>query len=432
MLTLRVLKMSQPYEMSCSLIERGFSVNSFDKYERTPLSLAAAKNNTKLLKLLLEKGADVNLGLPLHYAIHNEALDCISELVKHKCDINIKNKHEFENPALLEAVYQEKSEVVEALLNYNAEPNCTNKWKETPLEVACRNSDLQSVKNLIKHGADINSRNSCKDTPLITASSFDNLEIIKILLENGAEINAKDHFESTPLHNSVRSNYTNCALELIKVGAEINCDDEGETALTLAVDNENLALIQALLGISDIYYEIPGGWSVLHLSAFTGNLECLKELLRNHRNVNIASAENVLPIYLAAVKGHVDVVKLLLEAGSFVDCCILDFGIIRDESASRYLDKQYKIVAGNTPLLGACSGGFLDVVKVLIDRGASLKCVNSLGNNLLHEGVLSGSKELVEFLAGLNEDFMVKNKKFKTPLDLAKGEIRDVVIRCCK
>jgi ankyrin repeat protein len=56
------------YEMSCELINKGVSVNSLDKYRRTPLSVAAARNNVRMLRLLIDNGADVNLGLALHYA----------------------------------------------------------------------------------------------------------------------------------------------------------------------------------------------------------------------------------------------------------------------------------------------------------------------------------------------------------------------------
>jgi ankyrin repeat protein len=56
------------YEMSCELINKGVSVNSLDKYRRTPLSVAAARNNVRMLRLLIDNGADVNLGLALNYA----------------------------------------------------------------------------------------------------------------------------------------------------------------------------------------------------------------------------------------------------------------------------------------------------------------------------------------------------------------------------
>ncbi|KYB26769.1 serine/threonine-protein phosphatase 6 regulatory ankyrin repeat subunit B isoform X1 [Tribolium castaneum] len=405
-------------------------VNVCDKFGRTPLSLAAAKNNSDIVKKLHKAGGDVDLGLPLHFAVRSEALDCVSLLLDLKCDVNKTSNHEFENTPLLDAIYESKINSAMALIRHKIDVNCTNKWGETPLELACRYTNLDLAKELLNCGACVNSTNFCKETPLNVAALFKNIDILSLLIGSNSDVNFRDHFDCTPLHSAVGENFEAGVLKLVKAGAAVNvCNDDFETPLILAVDNANLNVTKILIDHnSDVNFQTPEGWSALHTSVYCGNLNCVKELLKSGAEVNVASSENVLPIYLAAIKGWDSVVEELLDRGSLLDPYIFEYGVFRDDTGSFSKFETYHIVAGNTPLLGGCAKGHLGVVKLLESRGASLNCVNSWGNNVLHEAVLSQSVEVVEFLLGLNADFNVGNKSGKTPLDLAKEINTETII----
>ena len=63
---------------------------------RRPLNWAALKNNTKMIELLLELGADINRQnvsgfTPLHHAVEAEAVEAIELLVSKGADTTIKN-----------------------------------------------------------------------------------------------------------------------------------------------------------------------------------------------------------------------------------------------------------------------------------------------------------------------------------------------------
>ena len=84
-----------------------------------------------------------------------------------------------------------------------------------------------------------------------------------------------------------------------------------------------------------------------------------------------------LPIHVAASAGHLDVVKVLIQAGSSLDD----------------VDKF-----GRSPLMWATTGRYVDVVKGLLQAGAS---VTSQGNwHALHEACKAGFTELVQILIG--------------------------------
>ena len=61
-----------------------------------------------------------------------------------------------------------------------------------------------------------------------------------------------------------------------------------------------------------------GEKSLLH-EAYNGNLEMVKNLAQNGINVNAKDAKHFTPLHLAALKGHLNIVILLLEHGAEVN-----------------------------------------------------------------------------------------------------------------
>ena len=59
---------------------------------------------------------------------------------------------------------------------------------------ACKNQDIEEIKNLISQGADVNEKDKNNKTLLIFASYNGNKEIIDFLISNGANVNDKDSY----------------------------------------------------------------------------------------------------------------------------------------------------------------------------------------------------------------------------------------------
>jgi hypothetical protein len=53
-------------------------------------------------------------------------------------------------------------------------------------------------------------------------------------------------------------------------------------------------------------------WTDLHDAAYKGDVERVKKLLKKGKNPNARDEYGDTPLHWAALKGHVDVVKLLL------------------------------------------------------------------------------------------------------------------------
>ena len=66
---------------------------------------------------------------------------------------------------------------------------------------------------------------------------------------------------------------------------------------------------------------------LLH-EAHNGNLEVVKDLVQNGINVNAKDAKHFTALHLASLKGHLDVVVLLLEYGAEVNVTNKRFVIV--------------------------------------------------------------------------------------------------------
>jgi ankyrin repeat protein len=91
--------------------------------------------------------------------------------------------------------------------------NKRNASGETHLHVAAIKGDLDLVQDLIQHNAEVNTKDHAGWTPLHEACNHGFLEIARILLDNGANINAPGMDNDTPLHDAS----VNCHLEVVSL-----------------------------------------------------------------------------------------------------------------------------------------------------------------------------------------------------------------------
>jgi ankyrin repeat protein len=92
--------------------------------------------------------------------------------------------------------------------------------------------------------SDVNHKNKNGQTPLHYAASKNHPAIVKLLLENNADINAQDNLRATPLHRASSQGHIDVVRILCgnpKIRIDIQ-DNEGNTALHLAVEDQNDSL----------------------------------------------------------------------------------------------------------------------------------------------------------------------------------------------
>ena len=126
--------------------------------------------------------------------------------------------------------------------------NKGDKFKRTPLLMACRNGHADIATLLIKHNADMELADTSDNTPLHHAAAYGWLECVQLLLKYGANPCPENAWKTTPLTIALQKNHIAIVKELLKTSdMNVNSkDDEGRTILALLMSNVNYQSIELI------------------------------------------------------------------------------------------------------------------------------------------------------------------------------------------
>ena len=160
-------------------------------------------------------------------------------------DIQDKNK----NVPLFYAIKFNNTEVLKILLQRGANPNYRNEAHITTLHMAVIRGHQDMVKLLIQHRVAVNSRSEDGSTALHYSCNFRRYEISKILLENGADPSLIEFpYEFSPIFYAVEQNDIPLTELLITYKANPNHQDYiGNTVLIYAIKNKYHEMLDLLL-----------------------------------------------------------------------------------------------------------------------------------------------------------------------------------------
>lgn len=253
-----------------SILEQGWDVNAKDEEDDVPLHFAVQKRNISLefVKLLLDAQADPNAlnskkETPLLKALNQAAIgetppeSClrIKELIVLLCSRGaiLDGVDIYGEAALHVAINCRQNDLAMLLIDLGANPHLGDHNRCTPLHLACREGGLLNVaKALVSKGADVNAIDRDESTPLMVAIRNRNIEtvlwllelgadpttcdvaqtsplhlacekgmldVVKILLSRGIATDAVDIYGATPLHTATNFGHTHIALQLLALGA---------------------------------------------------------------------------------------------------------------------------------------------------------------------------------------------------------------------
>ena len=152
----------QPGEMKSNAIEERKDMADFElkKIGETALHVAVKQNQTKIVSLLLNSGA------------------------------NTEARTTTGKTALYFATSLKHHDILKLLLEAKSKPDTQwNKTGETSLHIAVRNCDATAVGYLIFYDANLELLDNEGNTPLVLASAMSTLEIVKLLVNHGAKLN---------------------------------------------------------------------------------------------------------------------------------------------------------------------------------------------------------------------------------------------------
>ena len=441
--------------------------------------VTALKNqNLTTARALIRQRADVNAAdvdgsTALQWAVHWNDVETVKALLAAGAKPNVANRYGV--TPLHEAATIGSAPIVSALLRAGAKADAAYGEGETALMLAARSGNLESVKLLLEANADVNVAETFRgQTALMLAANENHAAVVKTLLAAGAQPNTRS------------TEYTFQKLTGGAGGIIHDRPQGGITALMLAARQGAIAAgIELVAGGADLTLEEPQyGFTAMQTAIFNGHYAFAKMLIEKGAPVNDGSLYIVVEMRNLAKYtnrpnppesengvSHLDVAKLLVEKGADVNARYAKTipprqaqGNINVSPGSTALYRAVRAIDlasvkllidaganpslaltdGSTPLmaaagLGAPRGGDeevteagdrndpVDVMKLLVEKGADVNAVNDLGMTPMHYAVQRGVDRVIEYLASKGARFDVKNKQGRSPVDLARGRTATLV-----
>ncbi|MGE3509353.1 MAG: ankyrin repeat domain-containing protein [Vicinamibacterales bacterium] len=434
-----------------ALIRAKADVNQPAPDGATALHWAAHFGDVSMAEALIKAGADVNVvedgGVsPLALAATNGDAAMVERLLKAGANPNAGG-----GSAIMAAARTGSPDVLRLLLDAGGDPNAKEPLRgQTALMWAAAEKHPAALRLLIGKGADVKARTQVPPatpgrggrggpagpgangangyTALLFATRVGHLESVRVLLDAGADVNDTGADGLSALLLATVRGHAKLAVELLDKGADAKAAGAGFTALHWAAGSWETELT-----VTSITPDREGEeWATI-AGIRDGRLELVKSLLAHGADVNaqttrtpprvgssknpgLPELEGATPFLLAAVAGHVDVMRELKAAGA---------------------DIQRTTKGRATPLMAAAGMGrvigevlvpetdTLAAAKYILELGGvDVNAADDLGNTALHYAAFMRRDSIVQLLSDRGATLDVRNKWGETPLFLAEVVIQ--------
>jgi serine/threonine-protein phosphatase 6 regulatory ankyrin repeat subunit B len=346
--------------------------------------------------------------------------------------------------SLPQAAYKNDRDQVETLLREGADPNKPFA-DATALLLTAEKGYPDLTRLLLQNGANPNLADQSGQTPLMWAARNDHIDVVRLLLRAGADVNSEDTRGETAITWAVKSGDPNVVKRLVDSGAKVSPEDGVSLRDAAKTGNEELVGVLLAAGANPCAKEW-NNQNAIEAAADKGFLNVLKSVLEKSSQCADRNHELQEALSVATRSGHVPVVRYLLdqapvdaetirwvldESNKEVVELVLDKVSPPDVSESdakaiilallrlkdtqrldRFLKAGGKIDGafdydGITPLIDRCFEGDTESVRLLLDRGASIRKATKHGETPLLATAGGGHMEIAELLlrrgAQLNE-----------------------------
>jgi uncharacterized protein len=337
----------------------------------SPVADAASRGDREAVKSLLKSAADVNAAqgdgmTALHWAAMNGDDELAQMLIVAGANVKATTRLGSYTPLYL-AGQQGHGKIIQALVKAGGDVKAGTPNGTTPLMAASASGELEAVRVLVENGADVNARDGVRlQTPLMYAAASNRAAVITYLVSKGADLKATS--KVSDLANLSREGAGFGGNPQVPGGAQGAPGAPGAQGAGArrgpmpGVDrNYNLnELIVAHGGLTPLLYAVRQGYT-----------ESANALIAAGADVNATSAgDKTTPLLMAIINGHFDLAKLLLDKGANANAISTQgvsplYAVLNVEWAPKALYPQPQAHKQQ-------SLGYLDLMKILIDKGADV------------------------------------------------------------
>ncbi|KAF0296288.1 Serine/threonine-protein phosphatase 6 regulatory ankyrin repeat subunit B [Amphibalanus amphitrite] len=305
-------------------------LDAADEDGHTSVHLAVIAGHQPLLRLLVERGADLDrrdheLHSAVHWATVCRELEILEVIVR-------------PSPRFMLTVCGEL-EILDVLLEAGANPSTPDIHGAYPVHYAAQmcgpNSEmatdvrvgLAALKKLVDAGVDVTVTDQDGRQPLLWAASAEtrpsktycasgSADALVTLVNSGASVSAGDKDGLTALHCAASRGHTDCIDTLISLcGADVDViDGNGCTPLFYAVTLGHADCTELLLKCgAEPNRQDRKGRTPAHCGAAKGQIETVKLLGRHRANLWIRNVKGDQPLHEAVQSGRKELVRWLLQ-----------------------------------------------------------------------------------------------------------------------
>lgn len=310
---------------------------------------------------------------------------------------------EFGSPELVEALWRQ----LEAHGGLEMVPLSPKEFEgghlNVLLERALEQQDWLKAVQWLRLGADLEQPDLSGNSLLARCVCRDQMAAVKWLFMQGASLSSCNHEGNSPLHLSVIHHQATIAAFLLEMKADPRLkNNEDQSSLHLAILTQSQSMMIPFVGAEQAAL-LP-----YHIALIQEEepLTLMKTLLdrgndRANTLANSLDAQGRTPLWIASERGDVAIARWLINN---VDVSL--------EQACGF-EQQ-------TALHIAAKRGHLGMVGLLIESGASIESLDLKGNTALHYAAEAGSEVVINCLLEAGAYYKVKNHENQTPMELAR------------
>ena len=412
--------------------ERYFSERS--SFEHKELYFALKYDSRKTIEMLQRKNVDVNkldkeYGYSaLHFFCRDGLVSKVKWLIENKADVNI------------------------------AELGCT---ESTPLHIACKNGHFEVVQCLVENNANVFKQNK---------EGMDPIKLTKYHLErlSNPESDSESYTDNELITNGQRiiellTNKRNCDLENINSdyqailksssvsdggsdssdtdwrGRNFLSDDkkspEFPKLISLCIRGQSKELKKFIKkhkhdarSLIRDGKDLNTGYQALDFAILKGHIEIVKLLLKSGANIDLQDGS---AIDLAVKNGNEVIIKLLLAEGASIGGCLYNALKNHQPEIAKLFLKDHGEYKADVDILD--SDGFsalhlaiqdnkLNLVNFLLSNGAHLQKKSNCGQTALHYAAKNLNCDMAKYLIERGADVFDQDQDGLNPLDIVKSK----------